>query len=603
LILGFAALLVAWQAPLFAQTQADPERAAPSTQAGAARQVPRVVARHGMVVTAHPLATAAGLEILRKGGNAVDALIAASFVLNVVEPQSSGIGGGGFILIWNAKERQAVTIDGREEAPAAATPQWMLGPDGKSVPFPERITGGKAVAVPGLVKALDKASELYGRLPFAELVQPALVLAKNGIEVTPRMAAALVEHRERLSRFPATRRIFFDEAGEPLKAGAPLKQADLWASFLVIAANGAAGFYRGPIADAVVAAVNHAPVRPGAFSDADLLTYDAPLREPVRGNYRGHELIGMGPPSSGGPTLIEMLNLLEAREVWKLAPASPQWAHTFAQAARLAYADREAYLADTDWVQTPLAGLLDKAYARGRAGELDWEAPLSPVQPGRPPGASKTAAAGDVYDESLSTTHLVAIDHEGNIAAATNTIEQAFGSGMVVPGWGFFLNNEMTDFSAQPDDADRRPLANRVEGGKQPRRGALDNAASLGGKRPRSSMAPTLVLQDGKPLLVIGTPGGPRIIQFVAETVLRVIDQQMALQDAIEAPHLTHLGGTTTIEPALADPAYTNALQALGHKVQTGEQASGLHGIWIDPATGDLHSGVDPRREGSAAGF
>ena len=593
-----AALLLAWQAPLFAQSQADPERGP-----GAARQVPRVVARHGMVVTAHPLATAAGVEILRKGGNAVDALIAASFALNVVEPQSSGIGGGGFILIWIAKEKRAVTIDGREEAPAAATPDWMLGEDGKPVPFPDRITGGKAVAVPGLVAALAKASERYGRLPLAESVQPALALAKNGIEVSPRMAAALAENQERFARFPATRKIFFDESGEPLKTGALLKQTDLWASFLVIAANGAPGFYRGPIADAVVAAVNQAPVRPGKFADTDLLTYDAPLREPVRGNYRGYEVIGMGPPSSGGPALIEMLNLLETREIWKLAGGSPNWSHAFVQASRLAYADREAFLADADWVQTPLAGLLDKDYARRRAAELDWETPLAPVQPGRPAGAAGTAAAWGGFEESPSTTHLVAVDHEGNVAAATNTIEQAFGSGMVVPNWGFFLNNEMTDFSAQPADADGRPLANRVEGGKQPRRTALDSAPSLGGKRPRSSMAPTLVLQDSKPLLVIGSPGGPRIIQFVAETVLRVIDQNMPLQDAIEAPHLTHLGGTTAIEPALADPAFVSALQALGHKVQTAEQASGLHGVWFDLATGDLHSGVDPRREGSAAGF
>jgi gamma-glutamyltranspeptidase/glutathione hydrolase len=530
-------------------------------------------------------------------------VIAASFALNVVEPQSSGIGGGGFILIWSARERKAVTIDGREEAPAAATPQWMLGEDGKPVPFPERITGGKAVAVPGLVKALDKASELYGRLPFAELVQPAIALAKNGVEVSPRMAAALLEQRERLARFPATRKIFFDASGEPLKAGALLKQGDLWASFLVIAANGAAGFYRGPIADAVVAAVNQAPVRPGAFSDADLLAYDAPVREPVLGSYRGYQIAGMGPPSSGGPTLIEMLNLLEERKIWELAPGSPQWAHAFVQAGRLAYADREAYLADADWVPTPLAGLLDKAYAARRAGELNWDAPLSPVQAGRPDGARGTAALASPSEESASTTHLVAIDHDGNVAAATNTIEQAFGSGMVVPNWGFFLNNEMTDFSAQPDDPNGRPLANRVEGGKQPRRGSRDNASSLGGKRPRSSMAPTLVLRDGKPILVIGSPGGPRIIQFVAETVLRVIDQDLPLQDAIEAPHLTHLGGTTALEPALADPAFAAALQSLGHKVQTLEQASGLHGIWIDLATGDLHSGVDPRREGSAAGF
>jgi gamma-glutamyltranspeptidase/glutathione hydrolase len=311
----------------------------------------------------------------------------------------------------------------------------------------------------------------------------------------------------------------------------------------------------------------------------------------------------MGPPSSGGVTSIEMLNLLEAREASGLAPGSVEWAHAFSQASRLAYADRERYLADADWVPAPLAGLLDKRYAAGRAAELDWDRPLAPVSAGRPPGSEGMAYGWVPETESPSTTHLVVIDAERNIATATNTIEQAFGSGMVVRNWGFFLNNEMTDFSAQPADGEGRPVANRVEGGKRARQGSLDAPTALGGKRPRSSMAPTLVLKDGKPLLVIGSPGGSRIIPFVAETLLRVIDEGMPLQDAIEGPHLTHLGGTTAIEPPLAEPEFVRALERLGHRVEVAEQASGLHGIWIDPVTGDLHSGVDPRREGSAGGW
>jgi gamma-glutamyltranspeptidase/glutathione hydrolase len=598
--LALALLLAAWLgAPAVpAQTQADPER-----EAAPRREVAPVTAVRGMVVAAHPMASAAGLEVLRVGGNAVDALIAAQFVLNVVEPQSSGIGGGGFLLLYLADNREVVTLDGREEAPAATTPDWFLGPDGRPEPFyPDRITGGRAVAVPGLLKMLEKASGLYGRLPLAAVIEPAIRIAEKGFPVSPRLAASLARHRERLASFPAAR-AFFDASGQPLAAGTLLRQPELAATFRVIAAEGSASFYRGEIARDIVRAVRESPVRPGTMTLEDLAGYEAPLRAPVRGTYRGHTVYGMGPPSSGGPTLIEMLNLLETRADARLAPRSPMLAHGFVQAARLAYADRERYLADADWALVPLEGLLAKDYARRRARTLWWEGPLVPVEAGRPAGAPETAWAVRPLEESPSTTHLVVVDLARNVAAATASIEQAFGSGIVVPGRGFFLNNEMTDFSPLPLDDQGRSVPNRVEGGRQPRRTALDDPQSLGGKRPRSSMAPTLVMKEGQPLLALGSPGGPRIIQYVAWVVLLMLDQGMDVQSAVEFPHLTHLGGHTVIEPAWDDPALAEALRGLGHNVDIAEQISGLHAIWIDPKTGLLHGGADPRREGVAVGY
>ena len=603
LIRGLALALAAWGACVlasgaWAQTQADPERA------GAPRKVEPVSAQHALAVTAHPLASEAALEILRQGGNAVDALIAAQFVLGVVEPQSSGIGGGGFLLLYRARERDVIALDGREEAPAAVTPEWFLRPDGTPEPFfPDRITGGKAVGVPGLVRMLEKASQLYGKLPLAQVLAPAIGLAENGFPVSPRLAESLAQQKARLARFPATRAIFFDAAGDTLAPRTRLIQKELAATLRLVAREGGAAFYRGAIARDIVSAVNGSPVRPGAMNLEDLAGYDAPLRAPVRGSYHGIELYGMGPPSSGAATLFELLNILEAHSAGNFAPRSFALAHAFVLAARLAYADREVYLADGDWVQVPLEGLIRKDYARALSENVFWLGPLEPVEAGHPPGADRSAYGVGECGESPSTTHLTVVDAERNVATATTTIEMAFGSGIVVPGRGFLLNNQLTDFSAEPADGLGSPVANRIEGGKRPRRTALDIPQSLGGKRPRSSMAPTLALRNGKPLLAIGSPGGPRIIQYVARTLLLTLDQNMSLQDAVSFPHLTHLNGVTAIEPAWDDPALGEALEGQGHQVQWMEQNSGLHGVWIDPRTGTLHAGVDPRREGMGVGY
>ncbi|HKI99309.1 MAG TPA: gamma-glutamyltransferase [bacterium] len=570
-----------------AQTARDPEHS------DALRHVARVTADHAMVVTANPYATQAALEMLRSGGNAVDAAATAEWVLNVVEPESSGLGGGGFAVVYAAKSGEVAALDGRETAPAGVTPQLFLGPDGKPIRFyPERITGGRAVGVPGVLAMLALALERYGTRSLAETLQPAIHLAEQGFPVSPRLAASLHRQRERLAHFAATRAVFFDHRpgheGETLPAGTLLRQPELAKAFRLIAAQGPDAFYRGPIGKALVAAVRDSPVAPGVMTAADLAGYRARLRPPVRTAWHGYTLYGMGPPSSGATTIFELLNLLATQPLAKGGPLSAPAVHHFVQAARLAYADRARYLGDPDFVPVPTAGLVDPAYAAERARSIVWDAPLGPVHAGTPPGvrSARAWAPQRADTESHSTTHLSIADAQGNLVSMTNTVEQAFGSGMVVPGWGFFLNNELTDFAAEPRDAEGRLRANAV----------------APGKRPRSSMAPTLVFRGHKPVLVIGSPGGSRIIQFVAEVIVRVLDYGMSLQDAIEAPHATMGGHSTDLEPPLAETALPAALERLGHHVRIQAQASGLHGIRFD-AQGRLHGGADPRREGVAAGY
>jgi gamma-glutamyltranspeptidase/glutathione hydrolase len=569
-----------------AQTQADPEQGASGRQPMRAP----AVAAHAMVAAANPHATRAGLEILRAGGNAVDAAVAALLVLNVVEPQSSGIGGGGFFLIWDHATRRVAAIDGRETAPAATTPELLLQADGTPQPFyPQRITGGRPVGVPGLLRAMDVALRRFGTRSLAQVAAPAIALAEAGFVVSPRLAQSLAQHRERLALFPATREVFFRD-GEPVVAGHLLRQPLLARTLRLLAAQGADAFYAGPLADAIVAAVREAPMNPGFLGAADLAAYRAPLREPVRAEYRGFTVVGMPPPTSGGVTLLQILQLLDLQPPHGAPADAPQRLHRFVQAVRLAYVDRARYLADPDQVPVPVAGLLDAAYARRRAAALDWDGPLRSVVPGLPDGVSAHWGR-DASPELPSTTHLVVVDEARNVVSVTASVEQAFGIGMVVPGGGFLLNNQLTDFSATPTDAQGHPVAN----------------AAAPGKRPRSSMAPTLVLRDGRPVLALGSPGGARIIQYVAWALVQLLDDSPGggrdVQAAVAAPHVTHLGGQTVLEPPLADPATLAALRALGHEVTVRAQNSGLHVIRIDPETGLLHGGADPRREGLAAGY
>lgn len=607
------------QAPSQAPSRADPgsataPRKAPGVQAtnGTAANA---TATNAMVATANDHATRAGLEIMRAGGNAVDAAAAAQFVLNVVEPQSSGIGGGGFMLIYLAQPGRVVAIDGREEAPAAASPGMFLEPSGKPQKFyPDRITGGNAVGVPGLVMALEKAVKRYGSLSLAQVLAPAIRIAENGFTVSKRLASSLTKNKQRLKQFIATRKLFFVGRDKTLEEGSLFVQPELAASLKLLAQRGSEVFYRGEMAKDIVKAVRQARVNPGRMTLADLAAYDAPLRKPTKAFYRGYTLYGMGPPSSGGVTTFQILQLLQAAPPSKRAGAADDGSaddtvkqqaerlHRFVQAVRLAYADRERYLADPDFFDVPLAGLLSPAYARKRAKGMGGHRRLRPAKAGLPAGVASIPGK-DSSREHASTTHISVVDSSRNMVALTSSIEQAFGSGMVVPGRGFLLNNQLTDFSAKLIDRKGRLIANRAEGDKRPRRSALERPEAPGGKRPRSSMAPTLVLYKGKPLLTIGSPGGGRIIQYVARVLLDVLDGRKDLQAAISAPHFTHYAGITTLEPGLAGRKMRARLARLGHRVRSAKQNSGLHGIWVDPNSGMLHGGVDPRREGSARGY
>jgi len=621
-VVALLAWMVAWAVPAGAQTQTDPE-----ASDGPLRAVAERVTERAMVVTANPHATQAGLEILRAGGTAVDAAAAAALALNVVEPQSSGVGGGAFALLAMQGREPVTAWDGREEAPAAVTPEWFLRPDGSPQPyFPDRITGGRPVGVPGLVKLLDGLLAQHGKLGWPRIVQPAIRLAEDGFPVSPRLARALAVQAKRLARFPATRAQFLHPDGSPLREGETLLQPDLARTLRRLAEAGAKGFYEGPLAEAMVRTVNEAPVNPGRLSLADLSGYAAPRRAPVSVAYRGYTVYGMGPPSSGGIAVAQTLALLAEWPAPPVPRPAAAEAHRFTQATRLAFADRERYVADADFVPVPTRGLLDLGYLASRAQALAWEAALSPVEAGTPPGADLSGALGTGEDtEYVSTSHLTVVDAERNAVALTSSVEFAFGSGMVVPGWGFLLNNELTDFNALPADGAGRPAANRPEGSRRPRATALDLPpgqdlpaardlpagrdvpaardlpAALGGKRPRSSMAPTLVFRQGRLVLTLGSPGGARIIPYVALTLTRVLDEGLALQAAIAAPLLVHGRGTTVLEPEWS-PEVAPALRKLGHRVVVDRMGSGLHGILLD-ADGRLHSGVDPRREGAADGY
>ncbi|HEX7926625.1 MAG TPA: gamma-glutamyltransferase family protein, partial [bacterium] len=404
-----------------AQTAADPE-----SSPGPLRQIAPVEFPHAMVVAAHPLAAQAGVEVLRAGGNAIDAAVATAYALNVVEPQSSGIGGGLFLIAYLAATGQVVALDGREEAPAAVTPDWFLRPNGTPVPFfPDRITGGRAVGVPGAVRALEKARAMFGKLPRNTDLAPAIRLATDGFPAGARVAGQLELHAKRMVQFPATRAAFFPDGEHPVRQGERLRQPDLARTLRLIAEQGDAVFYEGEIARDIVRAVNEAPVHPGRMTLADLAQYQAPLRAPAVSTFRGYTIYGMGPPSSGGVTVQQILAIV-GRWSPRPEPLEPALAiHRFAQASRLAFADRNAYLADPDFVAVPLPGLLSPDYLRQRADSLDWRQPLASPLPGKPLGAP-TAQQVSEDTEHWSTSHLVVVDAERNMVSLTTTIEQGF---------------------------------------------------------------------------------------------------------------------------------------------------------------------------------
>ena len=550
------------------------------------------------VAAANPLATDAGYQVLKAGGNAIDAAVAVQMVLSLVEPQSSGIGGGAFLL--HSSGRELVAWDGRETAPAAATEKLFIGADGKPMPFYDGVVGGRSVGVPGTVRMLEQAHRAHGRLPWAQLIQPAIQLAEQGFQVSPRLATMLANEKH-LIKDPVAAKYFYDAAGKPWPVGHVLKNPELAEVLRGIAARGSAALLQGPLAQAIVDKVTrHA--NPGKLTLADLANYQpkrrAPLCHDLAAAGKTVEVCGFPPPSSGAIAIGQILGILAQTPGAAMKPdaaglPTADWLHYYTEAARLAFADRAQYVADPDFVQPPAGSwmsLLDPAYLKSRAALIGAQS-LKVAQPGQP-GAVKTSFAPMPEQPEYGTSHISIVDAHGNALAMTTTIEDAFGARQMVKG--FLLNNELTDFSFAPTGADGQPIANRV----QP------------GKRPRSSMAPTLVFEknaDGSrgPLLMSGgSPGGALIIHYTAKTLHGVLNWGLTPQQAINLPNFGSTNGPSLLEEKKFPPATVEALRTRGAEVREMNMTSGLQAI----TRANVHGkpmwlgGADPRREGVVLG-
>ncbi|MDC8753671.1 gamma-glutamyltransferase [Erythrobacter sp. sf7] len=518
-----------------------------ATPPPAAVAAPAPAAATGAVSAADPRAAEAGEAILAAGGSATDAAIAVMLALTVVEPQSSGIGGGGFMLRADAGNGTLVTIDGRETAPAAATPNRFLGADGKILPRETRVFSGLSVGVPGNLALAAKAHSQYGKLPWAKLFEPAIVLARDGFVMNRRLYESLAGNKGRADRTDAARAIYFGADGEPLPVGSTVKVPALAATFEALAKGGPEAFYGPESAAALAAHVAADTPQDGRMTAQDIAAYTAKERPPVCIRYRVYRVCGMGPPSSGGVAVAQMLGQLEGFDLAAMGPDSPTFWHLFIESQRLAYADRELYVADSDFIEVPVEGLVDAGYMRSRAALISADSTIAKAEAGVPPGAP--LARGDGPEEpEHGTTHFSVVDAGGNAVSYTSTIEGAFGSGLFHQG--FYLNNELTDFTLTPE-AGGKPVANRVEGGK----------------RPRSSMSPTIVYDDtGRIVLVIGAAGGPTIPVTVTRAIIGVLDFGLGAQDALALPFAMAFGDTLLIEEGSALVAMQDDLAALGHK-------------------------------------
>ncbi|MGV2494660.1 gamma-glutamyltransferase [Pelagerythrobacter aerophilus] len=499
----------------------------------------------GTVSAADPRAQEAGMAMLRRGGSATDAAIATMLALTVVEPQSSGIGGGGF-MVRGAADGTVETFDGREKAPAGATPDWFLRPDGTVPPFGESVKSGLSVGVPGNIALAALAHEQHGRLPWATLFEPAIELAREGFRINPRLNGSLTSTAERAGWTETGRALFFDEAGQPQPAGHLVVNEELARTFEAIAAAGPEAFYEGPRAEALAATVAAETPHDGAMTAADLATYEAKEREAVCGTYRAYRICGMGPPSSGGIAVLQILGQLERFDLSALGAESPVTWHLFLESQRLAYADRELYIADSDFVSVPVQGLIDRDYLARRSALIDPDSTIEAVVAGVPAGASTALADGDEPEER-GTSHFAVVDADDTMISYTSTIESAFGSGLMTGG--FFLNNELTDFSRSPE-VDGRPVVNRVEAGK----------------RPRSSMAPMVVWDpQGRPVLAIGAAGGSTIPVQTARSIIGVIDFGLGTEAALGMPFVMAYGDGVTVEEGTWLEGAIPQLKALGH--------------------------------------
>jgi gamma-glutamyltranspeptidase/glutathione hydrolase len=551
--------------------------AAADLPAGAASRQP-VRARHALVGSTDERATAAGLEVLRRGGNAVDAAVAVGFALAVTHPAAGNLGGGGFMVIRLADGRET-TIDYREKAPGQAHRDMFL--DGSGAPIVERsLVGPLAAGVPGSVAGMAFAQRRYGKLSLAAVLAPAIALARDGFEVSWALSDSLRLEGRSFERFPETARIFRRTDGAPWQPGDRLVQADLARTLTLIAEQGPDAFYRGPIADLIVAEMARTG---GIITKADLAAYDPRERPPIVGTYRGHRIVSMPPPSSGGIALVQLLNILEGFPLAEYGHNSSRTIHLVSEAARRVYADRSEWLGDPEFYTVPATGLLSRAYAdRLRAGISETRATLSrDVRPGHPR-----------QFESSDTTHYSVIDAEGNAVSTTTTLNGSYGNGQVVTGAGFLLNNEMDDFSVKPGSPNMFGLI-----------GGEANAVAPG-KRMLSSMTPTIVVKDGRTRLVLGSPGGSRIITTVLQVLLNVVDFKMTVQEAVDAPRFHHqwLPDAIRIERQGFPADVVTALEAMGHTITTGPNMGDVHAIAIDDS--GLRLGAsDPRLDGRTAGY
>lgn len=589
--LGFA-LVITLTASAAAQQAADsvaPEGAgagsvATSPRVAAAQEAKAqgrvVTAQDWMIVAAHPLAVEAGADVLAAGGTAADAMVAVQAVLGLVEPQSSGLGGGAFLLWHDGATGEMTTLDGRETAPLAASPRLFQDEAGEPLDFFEAVVGGRSVGTPGTPALMAEAHARWGRADWSDLLEPAITLAEDGFPVSPRLAMLVAGDAERLAVDPATA-AYFLPGGAPLAEGATLRNPLYADTLRQLSADSASGFYTGLVAEAVIAAVQGADHNPGLLAPIDLAIYNVRERAPVCITYRGDEVCGMGPPSSGGVAVGQILGALEASDLAALGPDNPESWRLIGEASRLAFADRGRYLADSDFVPVPAQGLLDPAYLAGRAALFADGVVLDEAPAGEPEfDHTLIWADGDTLEQP-ATTHISIVDSYGNALSMTSTIENAFGARLMAGG--FLLNNELTDFSFRTHD-NGIPIANSV----------------APGKRPRSSMAPTIVRRDGAPVLVIGSPGGSSIIGYVAQALIAHLDWGMDVQQAVDMGHALNRFGIYDLEEGTPTGALAEPLSAMGYEVRLGAQTSGLHAISVGPD--GLSGGADPRREGIALG-
>ena len=591
-ISGVLLTAVMFAAPAMAQETADavsPEAATEGQVKGLTDQVIAaleakaagipVQAENWMVAAANPLAVEAGARILRAGGTAADAMVAVQVVLGLVEPQSSGLGGGAFLVWYDAASGSLTTLDGRETAPLAATPTLFQDENGEPLKFFDAVVGGLSVGTPGTPALLEEAHRRWGRSPWPTLFADGIRLADGGFLVSPRLAGLVERDAERLSRFPATAAYFLPD-GQPLAQGQRLTNPAYAETLRTLAADGAAGFYGGDIAAGIVRTVRTAPGNPGVLSGTDLALYQVIEREPVCATYRAYEVCGMGPPSSGALTVGQILGMLQGYDLAAMGPEDADTWRLIGDASRLAFADRGRYMADSDHVPMPTKGLVDPGYLAQRGALLSEDGALTEIGPGNPEFDHASNWADDVSLELPSTSHISIVDGYGNVLSMTTTIENGFGSRLMTNG--FLLNNELTDFSFKTH-VNGVPIANRL----------------APGKRPRSSMSPTIVLQDGAPVLAIGSPGGSRIIGYVAKSIIAWADWDMDVQQAVMLPHLVNRFGTYDVELDTAAEGYADALITLGFEVNPRDLTSGLHAIEIGEV---VQGGADPRREGIALG-